>query len=82
LEPAPGDERREGAKASAGSRSAKAGLLVGDVLVSDDGCKVSAAADVIAAVGAHLAGDKFSVTWLRGGRRLGRVLTLVERPAS
>jgi len=61
--------------------AAKAGLLLGDVLVALDGATVGAPEDVRAVVGARRAGSTVTATILRAGAPAEVRVTVGERPA-
>ncbi len=60
--------------------AAKAGLLLGDVLVALDGRVVAGPDDVHAEVGARRAGSVLRLTLLRAGASMDVTVTLGERP--
>ncbi len=62
-----------------GSPAGKAGLKAGDVLVEFDGKKIDNLYDFTYALRAHKAGDKVSVTVLRGADQITRNVTLEPR---
>ncbi|MFN2505062.1 MAG: S1C family serine protease, partial [Acidimicrobiales bacterium] len=64
-----------------GSPAERAGLRVGDVILSVGGTEVSSAEDVGRAVRSHSPGDPVDVSWARGGQRLSAQVTLGSRPA-
>ena len=62
------------------SPGAKAGILVGDILISLDGVKVSDTDDVQTIVEAHQAGQTLEAVVSRGGETRTFPITLGERP--
>lgn len=58
----------------------KAGLLVGDILLSVDGTAVRDPMDLRAALAQHSPGDSVEVALLRGGERRQFAVTLAQRP--
>ena len=65
-----------------GGPAAKAGISVGDVIVSIGGTPVTSSDALIATVRSHKPGDKVSVTVLRGGNRQTVVVQLADATTS
>jgi uncharacterized protein YndB with AHSA1/START domain len=63
-----------------GMAAEAAGLQRDDVLVSVDGQKISSWPNLVAALGAHRAGDKVPVTLYRGAEKRKETLELSKRP--
>ena len=61
--------------------AARAGLLLGDVLVAIDGQPVTGADDLQATVASRRAGSALAATVLRGGTPVDIAITLGERPS-
>jgi putative serine protease PepD len=68
-------------KIDAASAAEKAGMKVGDVVVSVDGTTVKQASDLAAAVGTHQAGDTIKIEVQRGGTTTSLEVTLGSKPA-
>ena len=67
---------------SAGSPAAQAGLRAGDVIVSLGSTRIDGVSSLVAAVRAHKAGDKVTVTYQRNGTTRTTTATLVAGPAN
>jgi WD40 repeat protein len=66
----------------AGSPAAKAGLKVGDIILTIDRTEIDAATDFDTAIDAKRPGAEVRLSVLSGGRQLRVAATLVERPKS
>ena len=64
-----------------GGPADKAGLQVGDVVISMDGKKVTTDEELRQAIRAHKVGDKLEVAYNRGGKETKAEVTLGESPA-
>ncbi len=64
-----------------GSPAAQAGLAPGDVIISIAGHDVQTAQDITVTLRDHKAGEKISLSYVRGGGTKQVMLTLAERPA-
>ncbi len=58
-----------------GSAADKAGLRIGDVIISVGNRRVETSEDVVAAVRSHRPGDTVEISWARGGQRLSASVT-------
>ncbi|MFL6240366.1 MAG: S1C family serine protease [Actinomycetes bacterium] len=67
---------------SSGGPAAKAGLRVGDVVVTVNGTNVTSSDGLIAAIRSHKPGDQVSVTYERGGQRHTVNVTLADATSS
>jgi pimeloyl-ACP methyl ester carboxylesterase len=59
---------------------AAAGIQVGDVVRDIDGAAIQSSADFAARIARHLAGDRVSISIVRGGQEAAKVATLKPRP--
>jgi S1-C subfamily serine protease len=67
---------------AAGTPAEKIGLQVGDVITVVADTKIGTVNDLIAALHAHKAGDKISVTWTTSGVPHTATATLIDGPAN
>ena len=65
---------------SPGSPAEKAGLKPGDRITRIDGREIARAADAMEAVARHYAGDKITITAMRGGREFKTEIELSKKP--
>jgi S1-C subfamily serine protease len=63
-----------------GSPAEVAGLQASDVIIHLGASPVAGISELVVALRSLEPGDEVTVTWLRGRERLGRAVTLVERP--
>jgi serine protease Do/serine protease DegQ len=80
-----GVEAREGAlvqEVASGSAAEKAGIKVGDIIISVDGEAITNAANLRTTIGVKRSGDKVQLDVLRDGKRRTLTATLDERDSS
>jgi putative serine protease PepD len=80
-----GPARRAGAQVASvqgGTPAANAGLRSGDVVIAADGQRIDSATALVAQIREMTAGDKTTLTIVRGGQRQDVQVTLAVKPSS
>jgi putative serine protease PepD len=80
-----GPARRAGAQVASvqgGTPAANAGLRSGDVVIAADGQRIDSATALVAQIREMTAGDKTTLTIVRGGKRQDVQVTLAVKPSS
>ncbi|MGH2468795.1 MAG: S1C family serine protease, partial [Chloroflexota bacterium] len=69
------------AQVAANSPAAKAGLTVGDIIVTLDGMSIQTNSDLADIILSHKPGDQLKITYYAGRQQKSATATLVEAPA-
>ena len=69
------------AQVAAGSPAAKAGLVVGDIIVTLDSTSIQTNSDLADIILSHKPGDQLKITYYAGRQQKSATATLVEAPA-
>ncbi|WP_076263718.1 S1C family serine protease [Intrasporangium flavum] len=80
-----GSAKRAGAQVASvqsGTPAANAGLKTGDVVIAADGQRIDSATALVAQIREMTAGDKTTLTVIRGGQRQDVQVTLAVKPGS